>query len=95
MAYAWKVDQGLTQFPGGESYKDVQKRAWSAVCEILKQTHQETIVICTHVDVIKMIIFKAGNIPISSKPFFVVDSGSICNLLVSGDIIKIPFGKFT
>ena len=43
-------------FPDGESYNDVQKRAWEWF-ESMLTLPQKAIVAVTHVDIIKMILF--------------------------------------
>lgn len=62
-------------FPDGESYHDVQKRAWEWFQSILTLPHK-AIVAATHVDVIKMILFKNLGIPIANKRLVVINTGS-------------------
>lgn len=91
---AWLEDQSKTAFPGGETYQDVQVRAWDALQKLLSQFEgSSSVVVCTHVDVIKMILFKVTNTPISSKPLFVISNGAICTLVTSKNGLKLKLGN--
>jgi alpha-ribazole phosphatase len=84
------TDQSKTVFPNGESYQDVQNRAWVTLKEIIENSRDaSSIFVCSHVDVIKMILFKALDIPIKNKPLVIFQNGSICTLVVSNLGLKL------
>ena len=80
----WVEHPDEMKFPGGESYSDVQLRTLKWLKEALKKEARIVFVV-THVDVIKMAIFSAVNISISSKRLVTIDPGSITVLGVRGD----------
>lgn len=63
-------------FPEGESYVDVSQRAWEWFTSVLTLP-KNAIVAVTHVDIIKMILFKNLEIPIANKRLISVDTGSV------------------
>ncbi|KKQ75622.1 MAG: Phosphoglycerate mutase [Candidatus Woesebacteria bacterium GW2011_GWB1_38_5b] len=86
---AWINDMSRVAYPGGETYQQVQERAWNALQEIIRETKDDSSVfICSHVDVIKMTLFKAFEIPISQKKFFVIPNGGICTLVLQSNELK-------
>ncbi len=87
---AWITDPSKTSFPGGETYLDVQERSWNALQDLLKvMDHFSSLIICTHVDVMKMILFKAINVPISSKPLVIIPNGGICTFVYQKNNLKL------
>lgn len=87
---AWTNDQSKTQFPEGESYNDVQARAWGALEKALEGVGAfSSLIVCAHVDVMKMILFKVTDTPISSKKLIVIPNGGICVLVTSGRELKL------
>ncbi len=66
--YKTRVEKASkTRFPNGESYLQVQSRAWKGLQKALVMSGGDDIIICTHVDVMKFIIFKVLNVSIDNK----------------------------
>lgn len=80
----WVKHPEKMKFPGGESYNEVQLRTLNWLKETLKK-EARMIFVVTHVDVIKMAVFGAVNIPISSKRLITIDPGSITVLGIRGN----------
>lgn len=51
----YKENPGLSQFPGGESYKMMQERALKAIEEIVKENDGKTVLIATHGGIIRVL----------------------------------------
>ncbi len=91
---SWIGKQSDTHFPGGETYQDVQVRAWNALQKQLQESEgNSTVIICSHVDVIKMILFKVTDTPIDSKPLLIISNGAICTLVASKSGLKLKLGN--
>jgi len=85
----WVYKPDLVRFPGGETYGEVQRRAWDEFVRIVEDTGDKTVYICSHVDLIRMIVFKILEIPISRKKYLVIPLGSITKILVEHGQIKV------
>lgn len=90
----WISKPSRVVFPNGESYQDVQSRSYSKLLGLLKSYPQNTLFICTHVDVIKMIISKILSIPIDKKASFRIDNGSFSCLETSHRGFRLRFTNF-
>lgn len=76
----WLHKPSRMRFPGGESYEEVQRRAMLKVEELEISCPDKMVVVCTHVDVIKMILCALLQIPIDAKVFFDISNGSLTHL---------------
>ena len=86
----WMKAPQKVKFPGGETYKDVQERTWMNFQKIMKEdSESQTIFICSHVDMIKMLLFKILDAPISAKRAIVIPSGSISTIVLSTGELKV------
>lgn len=72
----WVNHPEKMKFPGGESYEDVQTRANAWLRDVMDKD-TDIVFAVTHVDVIKMIVFWALKLPISSKRLMVMEPGSV------------------
>lgn len=79
----WMSKPSQIVFPNGESYQNVQNRAYSKLSKLQTSYPQNPLFICTHVDIIKMIISKILSIPIDKKAHFHINNGSFSWLEVS------------
>lgn len=87
---AWRNKQSKTHFPNGETYHDVQNRAYQSLENIVETSKDASaILIFTHVDVIKMIIFKILDIDIDNKPLLILENGGIAVIALSKDKLKL------
>jgi broad specificity phosphatase PhoE len=88
----WQHSSPNFVFPGGESYLHVQYRAYSALNTVVSNySDANSLVIITHVDVIKMLIFKILGVSVEMKRFLYIDNGSISCLETYKDGYKVKF----
>ncbi len=80
-------------FPSGESLSMVQDRAWRGLNKLIDEHEGEvSMVICTHVDIIKLLIFKVMQTSIDMKRYLHIHNGSISCLEVTPErVIKVKF----
>ncbi|MEN9389495.1 MAG: hypothetical protein RLY61_579 [Candidatus Parcubacteria bacterium] len=79
-------------FPKGESYLQVQQRSYTALTDVVsRHSASEDLVIITHVDIIKMLLFKILNVSVTMKKYIHVDTGSISCIETYNDCYKIKF----
>jgi probable phosphoglycerate mutase len=79
----WKTIQenpGSFTFPGGESFKGMQQRVKKRIPEILLPG--KTIVVCSHGDVIKMILASLMGLKLNDFQQFVIEPASISILSI-------------
>ncbi|MFH1407454.1 MAG: histidine phosphatase family protein [Patescibacteria group bacterium] len=72
----WLRKPANIRFPKGETFGEVQERALSKVRELESVYLDKTVLMCTHVDVIKMILCGLLEMSIDMKPFFDISNGS-------------------
>ncbi len=74
---AWREDPSDVVFPGGESLRQLQERAWSAIKGI-EQTHPEDVVVAvSHNFAIRAILCRFLGLPLSRFHLLRIDLGSI------------------
>ncbi len=80
----WWQDGGAMRLPNGESFGELQQRAWKAVEHLLEKhktnpEHNEgtTVVVVSHYFVTLAIILKALNLPLDCFTKFKVDLGGV------------------
>ena len=83
-ARRWDEDSGTAQMPGGESLSEVQRRAWSAVCGLVADHPNETVVAVSHNFTIQTIVCKVLDIPLRNFWRLRQDLGSITRLDLTG-----------
>lgn len=92
----WMWRPGEMIFPGGESYMQVQARAWLWLDEVLRGSEDVTFAV-THVDVIKMLLFKVLGVSISNKRLVDIGTGSVTIFSQRGEGVVVEalnlFGK--
>lgn len=77
LSHVWLTTPSQITFPEGESYQEVQERAYHKLSQILKLNSSSTVFIVTHVDIIKLLICRVLSFSIDKKAFFRIDNGSI------------------
>lgn len=86
----WMHAPEKVTFPGGESYQDVQLRAWEALLTLVdKREYGWPIIICTHVDIIKLLIFKIIGVPMANKRNLIIENGSVSLILMTDEGLKV------
>lgn len=91
----WISNPAQVTFPGGESFQEVQERAYQKLLDLIKGTSKKELFVVTHVDVIKLIVCKLLSIPIDKKRLFDVETGSITCLESSNKEIRLKFLNLT
>lgn len=88
----WQRSLSSFVFPDGESYLAVQQRSYDALnAAVARSSDLGDLIIVTHVDVIKMLIFKILGISVEMKKFLYIDNGSISCLETYKDGYKVKF----
>ncbi len=95
----WMEKPAKVRFPEGEEYKDVQRRAYSKLFGLIKKAIEdnhaiENIFICTHVDVIKLILCKILSLPLKRRRLFRIDFGSFSCLQSISKAIDIKYVNY-
>ena len=83
-ARRWDEDSSTAQMPRGESLSQVQQRAWSAVCGLLADHPDETVVAVSHNFTIQTIVCKFLDMSLRNFRRLRHDLGAITRLELSG-----------
>lgn len=77
----WMYRPEAFRFPGGESYKEVRKRVRKVIRDLKKHLRVgHTVWVCTHVDIIKMILSEVLSFSFNQRRYIKIPNGSICIL---------------
>ena len=88
----WRQDPSEVVFPGGESMREFQERAWTAIGDIEKAHPREAIVAVSHNFAIRAILCRFLGLPLSRFHRLRVDLASISTIQVnngSRQVLKI------
>ncbi len=89
MLAAWHGHPELVTMPGGESLADVQKRAWPAFLRTVEE-EGESVVVVSHDAVLKVILCRIFDSPLSSFWRFQLANGSITLLELGRNGWRVP-----
>ena len=81
----WRRDPSSVQMPGGESLKDVQKRAWQTLESIRRRRPNGHAAAVSHNFVIGVIVLHVLGLPLSGFQRIRVELGSLTTLEHDGD----------
>lgn len=70
------------RFPNGESFTDMQRRIWDALCEIAERHRGETVVAVSHADPIKAAVTYAQGVPLDLFQRTVISTCSVSALML-------------
>jgi len=70
------------RFPNGESFTDMQRRIWDALCEIAERHRGETVVAVSHADPIKAAVTFAQGVPLDLFQRTVISTCSVSALML-------------
>jgi broad specificity phosphatase PhoE len=73
----WWKGGGSGRLPKGESFVELQERAWATIERLLAGNRDGTVVAVSHYFVILAIIFKALDLPLECLARFKVDTGGV------------------
>lgn len=86
---AWNTQRSLAKVPGGESMRAVQHRSVEAMAELKERHLDETVVLCTHGDVIRAMLVFALGMPLDFYNRIEVVQGSLSTIQVEPDRIRV------
>lgn len=87
--HAWNTQRSLAQIPGGETMRAVQHRAVDAMVDLTERHLGETLVLCTHGDVIRAMLVFALGMPLDFYNRIEVIQGSISTVQIEPDRIRV------
>ena len=79
----------LPRVPGGESLREVQQRAWSAVQRLVSQHSEGVIVVASHYFALLTIICHGLNLPLLEMARLRLDAGSMSILAFDGQFPRL------
>ena len=85
----WAEDAGPAQMPGGESLRDVRRRAWPTVRELAVRHPDGAIVVVTHNFVIQSVLSAALRVPLDNARRIRQDLGCITRLEFAADRVTL------
>jgi len=77
---AWRTQRSLAAIPGGESMRQVQRRAVEALMDIGERHPDETVAVVSHGDVIRSMLVYALGMPLDFLTRIEVGQGSISTI---------------
>jgi probable phosphomutase (TIGR03848 family) len=86
---AWSTQRSLATIPGGESMREVQRRAVEALLEIADRHREEAVVVVSHGDVIRAVLVFALGMPLDFYGRLEVAQGSLSTLRLDAAGIRV------
>ncbi|MFI4947330.1 MAG: histidine phosphatase family protein [Alphaproteobacteria bacterium] len=86
---AWRTHRSLSRIPGGESMREVQRRAVEALMELGERHPEETLVAVSHGDVIRSVLLFALGMPLDHYSRIEVGQGSISTIRIDDTGIRV------
>jgi broad specificity phosphatase PhoE len=75
--HRWNTRRQLAVTPAGESYRDVQWRAWRYLCALSRRYPGSTLAVVTHAEIIRVILLAARGLPLSDWSRIEVPTASV------------------
>ena len=85
----WRMQRSLARIPGGESMRQVQRRAVEAILEIAEPHLDETVVAVSHGDVIRAVLAFALGMPLNFYGRIEVGQGSLSTIRIDAAGIRV------
>jgi probable phosphoglycerate mutase len=86
---AWRTHRSLSRIPGGESMREVQRRAVEALMELGERHPEQTLLAVSHGDVIRSVLLFALGMPLDHYSRIEVGQGSISTIRIDDAGIRI------
>jgi len=86
---AWRTQRSLARIPGGESMRQVQRRAVDALLHINERHPHQTVVVVSHGDVIRSALLFALGMPLDSYNSIEISQGSISTIRIDAGGIRV------
>ncbi len=85
----WRTQRSLASIPGGESMREVQRRAVEAMLAISDSRRDEAVVAVSHGDVIRSVLAFALGMPLDLFGRLEVGLGSLSTIRIDADGIRV------
>src|SRR5947209_11097670 len=85
----WSSIRSIARIPGGETMREVQRRATEALLELHARHPDETIAVVSHGDVIRAVLVFALGMPLDFYHRIEVSQGSINTLRIEPNAIRV------
>jgi broad specificity phosphatase PhoE len=86
---AWRTHRSIATIPGGESMRQVQRRAVDALLDINGRHPHQTVVVVSHGDVIRSAVLFALGMPLDSYNRIEISQGGVSTLRIDAGGIRV------
>jgi probable phosphoglycerate mutase len=86
---AWRTQRSIAAIPGGESMRQVQRRAVDALLDINQRHPHQTVVVVSHGDVIRSALLFALGMPLDSYNSIEISQGGVSTLRIDAGGIRV------
>lgn len=86
---AWRTQRSIAAIPGGESMRQVQRRAVDALLDINGRHPHQTVVVVSHGDVIRSALLFALGMPLDSYNSIEISQGGVSTIRVDAGGIRV------
>jgi broad specificity phosphatase PhoE len=86
---AWRTQRSIAAIPGGESMRQVQRRAVDALLDINGRHPHQTVVVVSHGDVIRSAMLFALGMPLDSYNSIEISQGGVSTIRVDAGGIRV------
>jgi len=86
---AWRIHRSLARIPGGESMRQVQRRAVEALIDIGERHPEQSVVVVSHGDVIRSMLVYALGMPLDFLTRIEVAQGSLSTIRIDASGIRV------
>ena len=86
---AWRTQRSIATIPGGESMRQVQRRAVDALLDINGRHPHQTVVVVSHGDVIRSALLFALGMPLDSYNSIEISQGGVSTIRIDAGGIRV------
>jgi broad specificity phosphatase PhoE len=86
---AWRTQRSIARLPGGESMRQVQRRAVDALLDINQRHPHQTVVVVSHGDVIRSALLFALGMPLDSYNSIEISQGGVSTMRIDAGGIRV------
>jgi probable phosphoglycerate mutase len=86
---AWRTQRSIARLPGGESMRQVQRRAVDALLDINQRHPHQTVVVVSHGDVIRSAMLYALGMPLQSYNSIEISQGGVSTIRLDAGGIRV------
>ncbi|MGN0954743.1 histidine phosphatase family protein [Dialister sp.] len=81
----WRSCPGDVHIDGGETFAEVQERAWKAFLQILRNETGKTVLLVSHMGCLSTILFRIAGYPLNDLWKHPIGNAALCRILVKED----------